>query len=314
MRNLPAAISARLKARARALGMTPESVYSRWVMEGFLRRLSQSNYKDRFCLKGALLFAAWEGNWFRTTMDVDLDGLDVEMAPGISEVIAAIAKTQICEPDGVAYDLTSMRRREISGSSPAGSRVIVNCILDAKVLPLKIDVAFGHPITPGPEQISYPSLLEGFSDIPLLAVPRETMLADKVATIVEFGRDNTRIRDYWDIAALADRSEFDSEVMIRAIRRELGRRHSIDFLRRTDGYWEAGLSTGFACGHPHESVRIWGRRQPRAGGRDVSFDAVLGRVGEFSRPLLKAARRKQKSIGIWRPESGWMKREQAPEL
>ncbi len=305
MTNLAAAIRTKLKANAQALNITPTAVYSHWIMESFLRRLSQSNYREVLCLKGAMLFAAWDGNWLRTTMDIDLEGLDPALADRIPETIAGIARTSVAEPDGVTFDLMSLRCRTISGSMPPGTRVILNGALEGMVIPVKIDAVFGHLIVPGTERIEYPSMLSGFRPIDLIAAPRETMLADKLATIVEFGRDNTRIRDYWDIAAIAATTEIESEVLLRAIRSTLGRRGSIRLLQRTDGYWEAGLSSGFASGHPHHSVRAWSRLQTAGGGRESSFETALSRVNRFSRPILKAARRDLKSIGTWQPELGW---------
>lgn len=314
MTNLAAAIRAKLKANAQSLNITPSAVYSRWVMECFLRRLSHSAYRELLCLKGAMLFAAWEGNWLRTTMDIDLEGLDPVLAGQVPETIATIASTSSAEADGVTFDLMSLRCRTISGSSPPGTRVILNGALEGMVIPVKIDAVFGHPIVPAPDCISYPSMLADFSPIDLIAAPREMMLADKLATIVEFGRDNTRIRDYWDISAIAATTEIDSEVLLRALRSTLGRRGSIRHLQRTDGYWEAGLSNAFASNHPTHSVRAWSRLQTVGGGRDSHFETALSRVNQFSRPILKAARRGLKSIGTWQPEVGWSSSEQQPLL
>lgn len=305
MANLAAAIRAKLKANALALNITPMSVYSHWIMESFLRRLSQSNYREVLCLKGAMLFAAWDGNWLRTTMDIDLEGLDPALAEHVPETIAAIVTTSAAEADGVTFDLMSLRCRTIAGSMPPGTRVTLNGALEGMVIPVKIDAVFGHLIVPAPERIEYPSMLSGFWPIDLIAAPKETMLADKLATIVEFGRDNTRIRDYWDIAAIAAKTEIESALLLRAIRGTLGRRGSIRLLKRTDGYWEAGLSNAFASRHPHHSVRAWSRLQLAAGGRHTSFEPALNRVNRFARPVLKAARHGLKSIGTWQPEVGW---------
>ena len=315
MKNIAESIRYRLKTQARSLGIAPDSVFSHWGMERFLNRFAHSPYRDRFALKGALLFAAWHGDWRRSTTDIDLEGLDDSYVGRMSEVVGAVAALPSSEPDGMAFDASSVRSQPLVGDRIPGARVVVTARLGASTIHLKVDTGFGHPITPAPETIEYPCMLAGFSAFALLGCPRETMLAEKLATIVEFGRDNTRVRDYHDITALADRNRFDSKVLIRAARETFSRRDAGRFLTRTDGYWEAGLSSELARERFRRAWENRRRRMPRTHSGRQEMAAVMGRVKEFGMPLLKAVRDGEASIGRWDPEDGWIRRSsRAPEV
>lgn len=309
MKNIAESIRHRLKTQARSLGIAPDSVYSHWGMERFLNRFAHSQYRDRFALKGALLFAAWHGDWRRSTTDIDLEGLDEGYSGRMGDVVSAIASLESSEPDGMAFDPSSVRSQPLAGDRIRGDRVVVTARFGASTVHLKVDTGFGHPITPAPELIEYPCMLTGFSTFRMLGCPRETMLVEKLATIVEFGRDNTRVRDYHDIATLADRNRFDSKVLIRAARETFSRRDAGRFLARTDGYWEAGLSSELARERFKRTWENRRRRMPRPHpGRQEMAD-VMRRVKEFGMPLLMAVRDGEASIGQWDPEDGWVRRD-----
>lgn len=312
MKNIAESIRYRLKTQARSLGIAPDSIFSHWGMERFLNRFAHSQYRDRFALKGALLFAAWHGDWRRSTTDIDLEGLDESLVGHMGEVVAVVAALPPSEPDGMDFDPSSIRAQPLVGDQIPGARVIVTARLGASTIHIKVDTGFGHPITPAPEPIEYPCMLAGFSPFRLLGCPRETMLAEKLATIVEFGRDNTRVRDYHDIQVLADRNKFDSKVLIRAAQETFSRRDAGRFLTRTDGYWEAGLSSELARERFKRAWENRRRRMPRTHSGRQEMEAVMGRVKEFGMPLLQAVRDGQETIGRWDPEGGWSQAAQQP--
>lgn len=314
MKNMAESIRYRLRTQARSLGIAPDSIFSHWSMERFLDRFARSQYRDLFALKGALLFAAWHGDWQRSTTDIDLEGLDDSFVGHMGDVVTAIAALPSSEPDGLIFDASSLRTLPLIGDQIPGTRVIVTARLGASTIHLKVDIGFGHPVTPAPELIELPCLLAGFSSFTLLGCPRETMLAEKFATIVEFGRDNTRVRDYHDIKALADRYRFDSKVLIKAARATFARRDAGRFLTRTDGYWESGLSSELARERFRRAWENRRRRMPRTHSGRQEMDAVMGRVKEFGMPLLTAVRDGRDTIGRWDPERGWTEGRPKPAL
>lgn len=315
MKNMAESIRYRLRTQARSIGISPNAVFSHWGMERFLNRFARSRYRDLFALKGALLFAAWHGDWQRSTTDIDLEGLDHSFVGRMGDVVAAISALPPSEPDGMVFDVNSIRTQPLIGDRIPGIRVIMTAGLGASTIHVKVDIGFGHPVTPAPEPIEFPCMLAGFSSFTILGCPRETMLAEKFATIVEFGRDNTRVRDYHDIKALVDRYRFDSKVLIKAARATFARRDAGCFLTRTDGYWESGLSSELAR---ERFRRVWEnrrRRMPRTHSGRQEMDAVMGRVKEFGMPLLTAVRDGRASIGRWDPEGGWVRRlSEAPDV
>lgn len=304
MQNLAEVIRGKLKSKARHWGVGPDIVYSRWVMERFLHRLSRSPYADQFALKGGLLFIVWEDNWLRPTRDVDLEGFDEGYSSRMAEIVAQVAAEPPAEPDGVIYEVESLRTQRLIGGRIPGDRVILSARLSSAVVRLKVDTGFCHPITPATELLDYPSMLKGYTPTTLLCCPREMMLAEKLATIVEFGADNTRVRDYYDICSLANRHQFDGSALLRAIQTTFSQRDAGAFLSRTDGYWEAGLTAEFATGRISKTWQNWTGQQPAAA-RPPSFVEIVDRVREFGLPLLSAARSGDPSLGIWHPECGW---------
>lgn len=305
MRDLAATIQSKLKTKARSLGVAPNAVYSYWAMERFLNRLSRTSHRRGFVLKGAMLFAAWEGNWRRSTADVDLESLDDLWRGRIAEMVSVAAIEDPTEPDGIEFLPETLRVQPLTNDPLTGDRVVLQARLGATVLHLKVDTGFGHPITPWPEPLEYPSMLDGYSATRILGCPRETMLADKLATIVEFGRDNTRARDYYDIWVLARHCTFDSASLLTAIQATFAHRGADRLLNRHDGYWEAGLSSDFARGRIGAAWRNWSQRLPQNAGAPSHMETLVKMVGDFAVPLLVAAREGKRSIGRWNPKRGW---------
>ena len=305
MQNHASAIRRRLKAKAKTLDIAQNSICSRWTMESFLKRLSISPYQDRFILKGAVMFMGWDGNWRRTTTDVDLEGLDARDSGRLNEIMTAILRQDPRRFDGVQFDRASLTIRTITKSWPSGDRAIVFAKLDTAHIRLCVDIGFGHPITPAPEPVEIPSLLDGFAPMTLQGYPRATMLADKIVTIAEFGSDNTRIRDYYDIWSLTGRNDFDSTVLIQAVRAVAKSRGSLDYLKHSEMVWETGLSTEFARGPAQQIWKNWSQRLPTTIARPQNMEALVWKVREFVAPILTAAGAGETSIGNWTPGKGW---------
>ncbi|MEO3432317.1 nucleotidyl transferase AbiEii/AbiGii toxin family protein [Inquilinus sp. CAU 1745] len=307
MRNSIGAIGGSLKKQARERGVSSEIYLCRWVMDGFLRRLSRSKYARRFALKGSLVFIPWHGDWLRSTNDIDLEGLDDADAGSMLGIIADIVALPVEKQDGVVFDLETLRTTPLVGSRVAGDRVLLRSHIGPARVRLKVDVGFGHPITPAPEERVYPSLLQDFPSPTILCCTRETVVAEKLATIVEFGADNTRIRDYYDLWTLSNRCFFDAAKVVKAIRRTFARRDAGEFLLRTDGYWEAALDQEFASSRVGQIWATW------IGEHSFEhmlpqFDDVLERVAEFARPLLDGVRSNCIPDAVWRPRFGWVPR------
>lgn len=170
-----------------------------YMMERFLERISLSEYRDKFILKGGMLVAAMVGLDARSTMDIDatVKGATV----GIEEVenmIASIISVPV--DDGVEFRVKRISEIMDEAEYP-GIRVSMETEFDGVITPLKIDISTGDAITPREVRYSFKLMLEDRS-IEIWAYNLETVLAEKLETIITRTTTNTRMRDFYDIYIL----------------------------------------------------------------------------------------------------------------
>ena len=170
-----------------------------YMMERFLERISLSEYRDKFILKGGMLVAAMVGLDARSTMDLDatIKGANVNVED-IENLILSIVTVPI--DDGVKFQLKSISEIMDEAEYP-GIRVSMSTTFDGVVTPLKIDISTGDAITPREVRYSFKLMLEDRS-IDIWAYNLETVLAEKLETIITRTTTNTRMRDFYDIYIL----------------------------------------------------------------------------------------------------------------
>ena len=175
-----------------------------YMMERFLERISLSEYRDKFILKGGMLVAAMVGLDARSTMDLDatVKGANVNVED-IENLISAIVSVPI--DDGVKFQLKSISEIMDEAEYP-GIRVSMTTTFDGVVTPLKIDISTGDAITPREVRYSFKLMLEDRS-IDIWAYNLETVLAEKLETIITRTTTNTRMRDFYDLHILSQLHE-----------------------------------------------------------------------------------------------------------
>lgn len=203
-----------LRARARREGRPTDELIVWYVLERFLFRLGRSNHRDRLVLKGGMLLAVFEER--RPTGDVDLlarsTANDVDTIAGIVREVALVEVD-----DGVTYEPDQLRSERIRETDAyAGVRLTMPARLDRARHPLRIDVSVGDPVTPRPVEVEFPSLLEG--PFKIIGYPLETVLAEKIVTMIERGDTTTRERDFADVFVLIRRHAINAETFARALR------------------------------------------------------------------------------------------------
>ena len=170
-----------------------------YMMERFLERISLSKYRDKFILKGGMLVAAMVGLDARSTMDLDatVKGIDLNL-DGVADLIAGIVSVPI--DDGVTFRVNKISEIMDEAEYP-GIRVSMTTVFDGVVTPLKVDISTGDAITPKEVRYSFKLMLEDrFIDI--WSYNLETVLAEKLETIITRATINTRMRDFYDIYIL----------------------------------------------------------------------------------------------------------------
>lgn len=170
-----------------------------YMMERFLERISLSEYKDKFILKGGMLVAAMVGLDARSTMDLDatVKGANVNVED-VEGLIASIIT--VPTDDGVKFQVKNISEIMDKAEYP-GIRVSMAATFDGVVTPLKIDISTGDAITPREVRYSFKLMLED-RYIDIWAYNLETVLAEKLETIITRATTNTRMRDFYDIYIL----------------------------------------------------------------------------------------------------------------
>lgn len=222
-RDRAASIRARLRDVARQRGEDFNLTLNGYAVERYLYRLSKSGWADKFVLKGALLFDLWFDEPHRPTRDADF----LAFGPDDTATIKSIV-TEICAieaDDGIVYDPKSVRVEEIRENAHyGGQRVRLAGSLDGSRCTAQIDIGFGDAVTPEAAIATYPTLLDDTPAPVLRTYPRETVVSEKLEAIVSLGMANSRMKDFYDLRALAREGRVDSEVLVQALRATFDRR------------------------------------------------------------------------------------------
>jgi predicted nucleotidyltransferase component of viral defense system len=193
------AVKAKIKNKAGGNSDKSQIMLRIYLMERLLERVSLSKYRDNFVLKGGLLVSSLVGVDMRSTMDVDTTvkslPLNKESAQRILEEIMAIDIE-----DGVAFRITKVQDI-MEGHEYEGVRFMIECTMDKLKQTIKIDISTGDEITPRAIAYKLPLIIEDRS-IDLWAYNLETLLAEKLETIMVRAEANTRMRDFYDIHVL----------------------------------------------------------------------------------------------------------------
>ena len=298
--NLAHSIQVRLVRHAKELDLDPNLVLARYGAERLLYRLSQSRHADRFVLKGALLMLAWLGEGIRPTRDTDLLGFGEFDAGALERIFTELCASDV-QPDGLVFDSASIKVAAIRPEDEyGGQRVALIARLEKARLRIQVDVGIGDAVSPAPEWIEYPSLL----DLPrprLRAYRPETTIAEKVHAMVTLGTKNSRMRDFFDIHALAAHRAFEGDVLAQALR--------VTFERRGTPLPEdapVALTPAFAAAEGKRAQWAGFVRRDRLTSVPEDFAVVLVQIARFIQPVLDAAVAGSKvSPGTWKPGGPW---------
>ncbi len=299
-RDTVASVHQRLLNLARERDADFKLMLKRYLGERFLYRLGLSPEVDRFTLKGAALFLVWTGREFRPTRDVDLLGPGSEDPVMIRRAMEAICAVEY-PSDGISFDAASIRVGAIRGEQEqGGTRVKLVARLGQASLTLQVDVGFGDVISPERREAEFPTLLEQ-PPPNVWAYPRETFVAEKFEAIVRLGRDNTRMKDFWDVAAIANQFPFDGETL-RIATGETFR------TRQTPFGSELPDALRPAFYEDPTRVGLWQAFQTKAGSEidvPVSFDAVGERIRGFLGPVRESLTGDGTFARVWPPRGPW---------
>jgi hypothetical protein len=302
LRNVAASVHQRLRNLAAKAQGDAGYLLQRYAAERFLYRLGISSEVDRFTLKGASLFLVWARREFRATNDLDFLGHGSADPAALRHAIEVICSTPYPD-DGVRFDRATIRLEQILAEQEYGGvRIKLEASLGVARVDLRLDIGFGDAVTPDRLEAEYPALL----DLPaprLWTYPRETSIAEKFEAMVRLSARNTRVKDFWDIAVLADHFDFDGETLRTAIAETFTRRRTA-----IEAEMPEALRPEFYANA--ERLRLWGALQSRVGAgirAPARFEEAGERVRAFLGPMRESLVLREAFTLMWSAGGPWLK-------
>ena len=197
-------------------------VLVRYALERLLYRIALSPHRDRFVLKGAMLFQIWSGQMHRPTRDLDLLGHGTPSPLEFEQLFRDLS----VENDGMKFQAETVQAEQMKEDEEyQGIRLKLQANLGSARISIQVDIGFGDAVTPAPNEITYPTILD-FPAPTLKAYPRETVVAEKYQAMVMLGIANSRMKDFFDLWILARQFDFSGPVLCSAIRATFDRRQT----------------------------------------------------------------------------------------
>ena len=215
-KNLGESIRQRLKNLSDQRNRPFDEILRYYAMERFLYRLSISSHAKKFFLKGGLMLKVWDSLDHRATMDIDLLARTSNQIDNLHRIITEVSKIA-CEEDGIAFDTQQLILRNTqTGGDYNGVSSSFSAKLFTTKMPVLIDIGFNDIIIPKPQQIKYPTLLD-MPEPALLGYTLETVIAEKLESVVKLALVNTRMKDFYDLWTILKSHQIQPEKLSIAI-------------------------------------------------------------------------------------------------
>jgi predicted nucleotidyltransferase component of viral defense system len=287
-------IKAKLKNRAIKEHRTFQEVLTVYGLERALYRLSISPYSEHFVLKGGiLLYAMYNSDFIRGTADVDLLGQnitnDLEL---IKKSFIEIFDIQYPD-DGIVFDTSTLIATRITEFKKyPGINITIEGFLDRTKIHVHIDIGFGDIVYPSPITMEYPTLLDQVAPI-LQTYSKESIIAEKFHAIVSLGNANSRMKDFYDIYALLNSYDFESEILAEAIKETfINRKTSFETITAfedafVNDLYRLKMWTSFLKAKKVKHV--------------IDFKSVVDQIKDFLSPLVEMIEQSDQYNKSWKP-------------
>ncbi|NGX45768.1 MAG: hypothetical protein K940chlam2_00948 [Chlamydiae bacterium] len=276
-KNLPESVYNRLKNAAFAKNRPTQEILRYYAMERFLYRLSVSQYKRSFFLKGGLMLMVWDPTTHRATVDIDLLAKGNNSIDNLTHILKEICLLPVLE-DGIEFNTTDLILSESQIETKyAGMSARFSAHLHTAKLPLRIDIGFNDKIFPKPARINYPALLD-FPSPELQGYTPETMVAEKLEAMVKLGLANSRMKDFYDVWTIVNRFQINPE-KIAPIIREV-------FQNRKTTIREIPKAFSEAFYNSPKMMARWDAFLKGIGHESTPLEKVVSEIGDFFIPIL----------------------------
>lgn len=260
-------LKGKIKNYAKRNNIAAQVVLQNYMFECFLARLAISEYSEKFVVKGGMLIAAIVGLDTRSTMDLDTTLRNIPLTEEkIAEAIDTICKIDM--QDDVIFTVKSIeqiRKDDIYG----GYCVRLDAKYDTIITPLSIDISTGDVITPDAVKYEFSGIFDEDVRISLWGYNIETVIAEKVETILRRGVFTTRPRDYYDVYILGTKQEYDKEIFKEALKATAEHRGSTELISDVEGILKQ-------ISESDELKDMWTKYQKKfAYASEISYEDVL---------------------------------------
>lgn len=277
-KNLGESIRQRLKNLSEQRNRPFDEILRYYAMERFLYRLSISPYAEKFFLKGGLMLKVWDSMDHRATMDIDLLARTSNQIDNLQRIITEVSGIA-CEEDGIAFDTQKLILRNTqTGGDYNGVSSSFSAKLFTTKMPVLIDIGFNDIVIPKPQKIQYPTLL-GMPEPLLLGYTLETVIAEKLESIVKLALVNTRMKDFYDLWTILKRHKIEPERLNNAI-------HKVFTNRKTPLQTPIAFTPAFYA--TKETQQRWNNFLSAMGKEPISFKDVISELLEHTREFFRS--------------------------
>lgn len=298
LHNVSHSIHQRLLNKAKQANRPFSELLQYYAMERFLFRLSKSQYVSKYVLKGALMLRVWNTPMSRPTMDIDMLGKTSNDVNNILNQFSQICSIKV-EPDGLDFDDKSIIAENITQDSEyKGLRLRFKAYLGKARINMQIDIGFGDIVFPKPISAFLPTILD-LEPPQLYCYSKESVIAEKLQAMVQHGKLNSRMKDFYDIWLLSKQFDFQGNVLLESIDKTFSNRQmqipenmtafTADFASDKQIQWQ-----------------LFCKRLPYADTLK-DFGEIIGHVSEFLKPVTNAIITSANFNMNWVADKGWMK-------
>ncbi len=296
-KNIAASVRSKLTNQFKMTGENLQTLFVRYANERFLYRLSQTEHRTKFLVKGATVFAFWFDQPHRPTKDLDLLGYGKNEIPELEHIVREICA--IREDDGLKFLTETIKGSLIREDHEyQGVRITITVMLERARIPVQIDVGFGDAVTPEAKEVELNTILD-FPAPRVRIYPKETVVAEKFEAMVTLGLGNGRMKDFWDLNYLIKHIEFEGNILQNAIRNTFANRQS-----KLPQELPVALTDDFAANEL--KLSLWSGFIRRNNIKtEIDFAEVIKHLRKFFAPLIKAEAINSEFDQTWSPQRGW---------
>lgn len=220
--NMAASVKARLLNLARAQGRGFDVILVRFALERLLFRLSRTQYRNSYILKGGMLVSQWLDHDNRETRDIDFLGFGPDSPDAVKAIFAEIMS--IDAEDGLVFDIGALTALTIREEMEYGGiRLRTSAYLERTRVPVTLDIGFGDALADASQHIQYPSIL-GMERPDIRSYPPAAVMAEKFQAVVALGLANGRMKDFYDLWAVPQTLPLDDAELDAALATTFARR------------------------------------------------------------------------------------------